>query len=75
MEARKRGAARQITKDDAPEADDGNEEPVGTWQKADDVRHAARTAAHLVLALTMQIVVLVVLCVARQHSRSARFAR
>ena len=40
MEARKRTAGRQITKDDAPEPE-GEEEPVGTWQKADDVRIAA----------------------------------
>ena len=38
MDQRKRGAARQITKDDAPDDEDGGGEEVGTWQKADEVR-------------------------------------
>ena len=36
MEARKRTAGRQITKDDAPEPE-GEEESVGTWERASEV--------------------------------------
>ena len=37
MASGKRGAERQITKDDPEEDNEGGGEPTGTWEKADAV--------------------------------------
>ena len=54
MSSGKRGSERQINKDmTEEELDGGSGEPVGTWQKADEVRRAyTRTHKHHTICST-----------------------